>query len=487
MIRYLLCFLLSISLVHARSQFCQADSSIRSRIYKDICVLASDSLQGRRSGTAGEKKAYEYIISSFREAGLQPLGTECGSYLQSLPFQSLDFRFDQTKLKIDDKIFGYFRDFSVTAFSGNGSINGEILDIGQGISLPFSGYDDYKNIQDCRGKIVLMNLDVPSGLFSVDSLKEKLTPVYRIKAALSKGAVAVIVWNFRSPFYQSMFDFIHTDTLNALVIYGRTEVVDYVSNHLGGKVNLSVKLNRTNTTFHNVIGYIDNRAPYTIIIGAHYDHLGFSRKSEIRYGADDNASGTAAILELARYLRSSGDKSNNYLFIAFSGEEEGLIGSSYFCAHPTIDLDKVNFMFNFDMVGRLGCEGNRITAIATATSPDWRKVFSVPSKQRFRIKKMRGAPPFSDHYGFYSKGIPVAYLTTGLHYDYHTPRDVSRKINYDGMVSIIKFSEDFINKSEKVGKITFRKVRGWDQFTSFASFFFEELDYILNAGLEGDE
>jgi hypothetical protein len=100
---------------------------------------------------------------------------------------------------------------------------------------------------------------------------------------------------------------------------------------------------------------------------------------------------------------------------------------------------------------------------------------------------MRGAPPFSDHYGFYSKRIPVAYLTTGLHYDYHTPRDVSRKINYDGMVSIIKFSEDFINKSEEAGKITFRKVPGWYQFTSFASFFFEELDYVLNAGLEGAE
>ncbi|HZX63019.1 MAG TPA: M28 family peptidase [Bacteroidales bacterium] len=487
MIRYLLCFLLSISLVHARSQFCQADSSIHSRIYKDICVLASDSLQGRKSGTTGEKKAYEYIISKFREAGLQPLGTDSGSYLQSLPFQSLDFRFDQAKLKIDDKIFGYFRDFSVTAFSGNGSINGEILDIGKGISLPLAGYDDYKNIQDCRGKIALMDLDVPSGLLSIDSLKGKLTPLYRIKTALSKGAVAVIVWNFKSPFYQSMFDFKHTDTLNVIVIYGSTEVLDYISNHPGGKVNLSVKLNRTNSIFHNVIGFIDNQAPYTIIFGAHYDHMGFSRRSEIRYGADDNASGTATILELARHLRSSGDKRNNYLFIAFSGEEEGLIGSSYFCAHPTIDLDKVNFMFNFDMVGRLGCEGNRITAIATATSPDWRKVFSEIPKHCFRIKKLRGAPPFSDHYGFYLKGIPIAYLTTGLHYDYHTPRDVAGKINYDGMVSIIKFTEDFINSSEEAGKITFRKIPGWYQFTCYASYFFAELDYVLHTGLEGAE
>jgi Zn-dependent M28 family amino/carboxypeptidase len=215
--------------------------------------------------------------------------------------------------------------------------------------------------------------------------------------------------------------------------------------------------------------------------------MGPSRRSEIRYGADDNASGTATILELARYLKRSGEKRSNYLFIAFSGEEEWLIGSSYFCAHPTVDFASVNFMFNFDMVGRLGCEGNQITAIGTATAREWKKVFLKIPKQNFRIKKMRGAGFFSDDYGFYLKGIPVAYLTTGLHYDYHTPRDVAAKINYDGMVSIIKFSEDFISKSEEAGKITFRKVPAWYQFTSTASYVLEELDYMLHVGTDGAE
>jgi hypothetical protein len=454
---------------------------------KDIFVLASDSLQGRRSGSPGEKKAGDYIISEFSEAGLQPLGNDSGSYIQSLPFKNMFFNYSRTKLKIDDRIFRYRTDFGVVACSGNGSVSGEILDIGQGVYLPLSGVNDYKNIRDCKGKIVLMNLDVPSALLSVDSLKAKLTPAYRIGTANSRGVTGVILWNSDTYFYKTMFNFQVTDTLNGPVIYGSKEVLEYIRKHPGGKVNLGVKVERTNATYHNIIGYIDNKAPFTIIIGAHYDHLGLSRRSEIRYGADDNASGTATLLELARYLRSSGDKKSNYLFIAFSGEEEGLIGSTYFCEHPTIDLKNVNYMFNFDMVGRLGCEGNRVTAIATQTSNDWRKIYSETPKQGFRIKKMKGAPPFSDHYGFYLKGIPVAYLTTGLHYEYHTPLDVASKINYTGMVSIVKYSEDFIRRSEESGKVRYRKVSGWSQFTSFTNFFFRELDYVIHVGLEGAE
>jgi Zn-dependent M28 family amino/carboxypeptidase len=275
--------------------------------------------------------------------------------------------------------------------------------------------------------------------------------------------------------------------LGGPVIYALTEVLDYIKSHPAEKAQLSVKVDRTNSVFHNIIGYIDNKSPYTIIFGAHYDHLGVSRKSEIRHGADDNASGTATILELARYLQTHGDKKNNYLFIAFSGEEEGLFGSNYFCAHPTVDLKQVNYMFNFDMVGRLGCEGNRITAIGTSTSKNWRKVFSKTRKPRFGISKSGGAPAFSDHYGFYQKGIPIAYFTSGLHDDYHTPRDVARMINYDGMVSIVKYTEDFVTESEETGKITYRKIPGWYQFTAYASFFFELLDYVVNIGTGGAE
>jgi aminopeptidase YwaD len=487
MTRYVLCFLLSLSAGEVWSQFLQDDSAIRDRLHKDISILASDSFQGRSSGTEGEKKAYEYIISRFREAGLKPSGTDSGSYLQSFPFRNTKFNFKQTKLTIDRRIFRYSMDFGVTAFSGNGTVSGEIADIGQGISLPGPGHDADNSFRDYTGKIVLMDMDVPSPLQSVDSLKEKLTPVYRIRTALSKGAAAVIVWNYRSPFYESIFDFQHTDTVNGLVVYGSKEVVDYIRHHPSGKVSLSVKVDRVNLMFHNVIGSIDNGAPYTIVFGAHYDHLGVSTKSRIRYGADDNASGTAAILELSRYLKTSGDSRSNYLFIAFSGEEEGLLGSNYYCAHPTVDLDRINYMFNFDMIGRLGCEGNRITAIATATSSDWKHIFSETRKREFSIRMTGGAPAFSDHYGFYLKGIPIAYFTTGLHHDYHTPGDVAAKINYDGMVSILNFTEDFINKSEDARKITFRKVPGWYMFTSYTSYIFEAMNYILSAGAEGVE
>jgi Zn-dependent M28 family amino/carboxypeptidase len=175
------------------------------------------------------------------------------------------------------------------------------------------------------------------------------------------------------------------------------------------------------------------------------------------------------------------------LFIAFSGEEEWLIGSTYFCSHPTIDLEKVNYMYNFDMVGRLGCEGNKITAIGTATSRDWKRIYREMSNHGFKVGQMRGPGFYSDHYPFYKQNLPIAYITTGLHYDYHTPRDIASKINYDGMINLIKYSEEFIARSEDLEKITFKPVSGLGQFLSGVNYFFKEFDYILTVGFGGME
>jgi Zn-dependent M28 family amino/carboxypeptidase len=340
-----------------------------------------------------------------------------------------------------------------------------------------------------ENKLLLVNLsNIHDSLDEENQLSVK--DARKLAATLfSTGAAGVIFWDSNARYYKDFFNFKECDTLPGPVIFVSYAVGKRLSaakQETYAELLISKPVVVTKKC-HNIIGYIDNHAPCTIVVGAHYDHLGISRKNEIRYGSDDNASGTVTLMELSRFLKNSGNKQNNYLFIAFSGEEEGLVGSGYFCVNPTIDLKTINFMFNFDMVGRLGCEGNRVTAISTGSSPEWKRIFSETPHPGFRIKKMKGGAAFSDHYGFYKKGIPVAYLTTGMHYDYHTPKDTPDKINYDGMVSITKYAEDFIRQSEEQGRIEYSKVPGWYNFTCTTSFIWSELDYIFHEGFDGME
>jgi len=217
----------------------------------------------------------------------------------------------------------------------------------------------------------------------------------------------------------------------------------------------------------NVIAYIDNKAPYTIVLGAHFDHLGYGEDHNSMYtgttpvihnGADDNASGTAALLELARLLKKEKKSPYNYLFIAFSGEELGLFGSKYFVEHPTIDLQKVNYMINMDMVGRLNDSTHNLTIGGVGTSPSWGSILSTQNPS-FTIKiDSSGAGP-SDHTSFYRKNIPVLFFFTGLHQDYHKPSDDFDKINYSGEAKIIIFIQQIIHKTYASDKLVFTKTK----------------------------
>ncbi len=217
----------------------------------------------------------------------------------------------------------------------------------------------------------------------------------------------------------------------------------------------------------NVIAYIDNKAPYTIILGAHFDHLGYGEDHNSMYagtapmihnGADDNASGTAALLELARVLKKEKKSPYNYLFIAFSGEELGLFGSKYFVEHPTIDLQKVNYMINMDMVGRLNDSTHNLTIGGIGTSPTWSSILSTQNPS-FTIKIDSSGTGPSDHTSFYRKNIPVLFFFTGLHQDYHKPSDDFDKINYNGEAKIITFIQQVIKKSWGRGKLIFTKTK----------------------------
>ncbi len=216
-------------------------------------------------------------------------------------------------------------------------------------------------------------------------------------------------------------------------------------------------------TCTNVIGLIDNKAVNTVIIGAHYDHLGMGGEGSlyadgeaIHNGADDNASGVAVLLKLAEKLKE-GPKGNNYLIISFSGEEIGLLGSNYFAKNPTIDLSKTNYMLNMDMVGRLR-EDKTLSVSGTGTAPIWKQVLNSANTEFKLVLKESGVGP-SDHTSFYLQDIPVLHFFTGQHEDYHKPSDDIEKLNYEGMKSITDYIYTLIAELDDDPKLAFEKTK----------------------------
>jgi hypothetical protein len=220
----------------------------------------------------------------------------------------------------------------------------------------------------------------------------------------------------------------------------------------------------------NVIGFIDNGRSSTVIIGAHYDHLGYGEEGSlhrgeamIHNGADDNASGVVSLLLLAEKLNGR-ETANNYLFLAFSGEEKGLYGSNYFTKNPTIDLSKVNYMINLDMVGRLD-EENTLAINGTGTSPEWMEAINAIGMDSLKIvTKESGVGP-SDHTSFYLKDIPVLHFFTGTHEDYHKPSDDPEKINYGGLYAVTAFIDSLIMELDDDSRLAFTKTQDESQDT----------------------
>jgi Zn-dependent M28 family amino/carboxypeptidase len=217
-------------------------------------------------------------------------------------------------------------------------------------------------------------------------------------------------------------------------------------------------------TGNNVIGYFDNKAENTVIIGAHYDHLGYGGEGSlfrdtikaVHNGADDNASGVALLLNLAKKLKDKNTK-NNYLFMAFSGEEMGLLGSNYFVKNPTIDTKKVSYMINMDMVGRMKKDSS-LAVYGTGTSPIFKQVLKAHNNDFKLIQNESGVGP-SDHTSFYLADIPVLHFFTGQHSDYHRPSDDIETLNYDGMAKISNYIFDIISDLDDNGKLAFRKTK----------------------------
>ncbi|GEP93975.1 M20/M25/M40 family metallo-hydrolase [Chitinophaga cymbidii] len=215
----------------------------------------------------------------------------------------------------------------------------------------------------------------------------------------------------------------------------------------------------------NVIAYLDNGAAYTIVIGAHYDHLGrgglFDGKypvGQIHNGADDNASGVAGLLELARYYTQNGTKENfNFMFIAFGGEELGLQGSKYYVKNPVDSLSNIHFMLNMDMIGRYNPErGVGIGGYGTAE--EWPAIFKgVTGEVKFFTDAAgKGG---SDHHSFYTAGIPVLFLHTGGHDDYHKPTDDTPKLEAKAEAGILNIAIELIRRAMEYQKLNYVEVK----------------------------
>jgi aminopeptidase YwaD len=464
-------------------------------IKANVFYLASDEMKGRFTGSPEERKAGEYIKSEFEFYGLKPAFD--GKWFQEFPFVE---RVELTpansiKAVVDGMQFDLRagKDFTTVAYSGTGKVTGEVVFAGYGISAPKLNYDDYTGI-DVKGKIVIVMRNHPEH----DSTRSEFDKYasFRNKATVAKekGALAIIFVNGFAPkndddplmelHYDGappMKDILVQNIKRSFVddLFNREGVsfTDYQKKIDRSKkpnsfalrnftATLSAEVKEIKNTGRNVVGILEGNDPVLkdeyIVIGAHYDHLGIDQLKEasmykgkepmIHNGADDNASGSSGLLELAEkfgYIKSQLKRS--IIFTAFSGEELGLLGSAYFVNHLPVEQSKIVAMLNMDMIGRLNDE-NSLTVIGTGTSSKWKELLNEKNKYGFKLGFNDSGSGGSDHQSFTNKNIPVLFFFTGTHSDYHKPSDRPEKINTVGEEKVANYVFDIgtaINHFEK--------------------------------------
>ncbi len=427
----------------------------------DVRFLSSDALEGREAGTPGEKLAADHVSARFTAIGLKPHGDE-QSYLQAFTFSAEPELGDANRMNVGRTMLKAGEQFFPLAFSASGGARGKLLDIGFGIQAPELGHDDYASA-DMKDRIAVVHIGSPDGIHPHSKYAAYHDLAGRAAKAASLGAVAVIFHN-DDPNVEEP-----DGRLSAKVQPGGIPVV-FVK---GAELNqllvdnnpcvINTDIRRPQHTAYNVVGFHDNSAENTVVIGAHFDHLGWGDEGSmhrgeraIHNGADDNASGVAAMLQLATDLvKEPAAKNNNYLFIAFSGEEKGLYGSNYWTKHPSVTVAQLNYMINLDMVGRFDpAKGVAINGMGT--SPAWAAVDSLPVAGLQPKISNSGVGP-SDHTSFYLQGVPAVHFFTGTHADYHKPSDDEPLINYDGMLRIVRYIEAMVRELDNDGKLAFTK------------------------------
>lgn len=464
----------------------------REALEKDIRYLASDQLAGRGNGSPELEEAARFIARRFEDLGLEPAG-DAGGYFQ--PFRVMTGqevgRLTEAVLRIDSKVLElhYPADFEPLTFSASGELTGPVVFVGYGVTAPEHDYDDYASV-DVRGKIVLVLRYAPEPF---GKHGWHATFVRKAQNAIGHGARALVVFN--GPLERP------DDKLDKLVPFGadvgsrsisipvlhlkrryaeeilerggrdllelQTRIAETLTPRSfevpGVRLRLTVDLRRTAVEVENVLAWlpatkreenanaIGPRRPSAedeyVVIGAHYDHIGRGERGSrdrrargvVHNGADDNASGVAGLLELARIFHESAPRRRGILFAAFAGEELGLRGSSFYIENPTRPLEDAILMLNLDMIGRL--RHDRLYLGGLDSLPDLRReVLSELSAEALSVSGRLEADESSDHEAFLRAGVPALLLFTGLHGDYHKPTDDSQFINLEGMERVLRVS-----------------------------------------------
>lgn len=487
--KYILAALMVLSQGVKAQQRGKEDKRITEELRTSINYLSDDKLEGRRTGSPGEKLAFEYIVKSFKNAGLSvvPFGE---NYIQPFDINEGKEIGKETSLKWAGQTMVLNKDFFPFAFSANVKklrINNEKDAISyyyvsevkkENANNPhFDIKDNLINFAKIAGKegrkLVIVKENPPS---EQNKKTKKDGLVIDAKAVAAEPAaeeresspVKTTIENKEEFLFDSKDK---TPSLKIPVIFLKASSIDEQQQSITSaeisNTELTVSVNPKTRTGHNVIGYINNNATNTIILGAHYDHLGYGEDHNSLYagstpmihnGADDNASGTAALIELGKWLKRSSYKKYNYALVAFSGEELGLYGSKYFTEHAGLDMNTVNYMINMDMIGRLNDSTHGLTIGGYGTSPSWGKLINTKDPY-FKINADSSGSGPSDHTSFYRKDIPVLFFFTGSHKDYHKPSDDADKINYSGELQVIHYIQNIIAQTDKMDKLVFTKTR----------------------------
>jgi len=426
----------------------KVNALLTAQLQKHVQFLADDKLEGRRTGTAGELLAVKYIVNEYAQAAILPKGTN--GYVQPFEINEGKIVDDKSFLKVNNQTLTINQHFFPLAFSASSQTKAQVA-----LALNERNKPWFKDVKDWLDD----NQQNPH--YDIESDIKKY-----IDRVIQKGATALFLYNSSNQTDNIQFNKNDsTFTAGIPIIYlTKSGIAEYFKDAAATQhIELSIAIHERKRTGHNVVAYIDNQAENTIIIGAHLDHLGYGEDKNaldvgmlIHNGADDNASGTAAVIELAKLLKqSTTTKNNNYLFIHFSGEELGLLGSKYWLQHPTIAI-KPNYMINLDMVGRYD-SAKKLTIGGFGTSPVWQTVFENTINKNLVIKFDSSGSGPSDHASFYRANIPVLFFFTGSHADYHKASDDWDKINYEAQREIVQYIVKLIETTNTKGKLTFTK------------------------------
>jgi aminopeptidase YwaD len=457
---FVLAIMMAGRLLVAQQGFDFSKEAVIDRLRQDIEALASEEMEGRESGTPGEIMAAEYVRDRMLEIGLQPLFGD--SWFQEFSFAG-SWEWDEDNVfRIGEKELEHGEDFFTLPGSASVGVEALVADVGYGLE-GVGGFNDYEGKDGLSGKIFLMEYYLPVDAESGVELNARELMALKIRLAQEYGAAAILFKNELSGRSEPRMNFrISAEELDFPVMFLREEAVSHIRNSMETPVSMTASISRPELPSVNVGGYLDNGAATTVVIGGHYDHLGYGGRGSrspgealIHYGADDNASGTAGVLEAARYLLNASHDNNNYIFLAFGAEEKGLVGSRYFANSDAYDMGRVNYMFNLDMIGRL--TDSQLTLIGTGSSPDWDALIDSKAPDHLKVNKSPGGLGGSDHSSFYMKDIPVIFFFTGIHDDYHRPTDTPDKINYDGAYDIMTLMFDMLAELDGRERMTFSR------------------------------